>query len=363
MNDAPPSIDNHNGNNNNNNNNSLHQPELNTTNMDTSAPPREDQRNGTDNNNLIGSAHLRPVFMGNLEYNCTVEDIEDLFVRPMQGMDPVSIDRVDLKRGYAFVFFQEARSQTDKVKLERYVEEINGMNLPKVSRQLRAEFARGDGRIRRKEEDRRRHITPCETLFVVNFSAETTKREDLEMLFSPYGEIVRIDMKKNYAFVQFTKVEDATRAKDETNGGRLDQSVITVEYVAQRQDRKEFRERGRDSRDRGHGSRHRSPPRGRYDDRRRSRSPPRERSDDYRRGGRDRSPPRGGGGDRYDDYRRGGRSRSRSPIYRYRSRSASPRRDTWRGKDDYRRGGDRDYRDTGRARSNDRDFRDNRGYK
>ncbi len=194
------------------------------------------------------------------------------------------------------------------------------------------------------------------------------------MLFSPYGEIVRIDMKKNYAFVQFTKVEDATRAKDETNGGRLDQSVITVEYVAQRQGsdrRRDYRDRDRrDSRERGYGGggRYRSPPRGRYDDyRRRSRSPPRDRYDDYRRGGgRDRSPMRG---DRYDDYRRGGgggggggRSRSRSPIYRYRSRSPSPRRDR-RNYEDYRGRSDRDYRDTARARSNDREYRDNRGYK
>lgn len=310
--------------------------------------------------------------MGNLDYNITVEDLEDLFTRPTRGFDPMPpVDRVDLKRGFAFVFFQEARQQSDKERLERYVEEINGMDILKISKQLRAEFARGDGRIRRKEEDRRRHITPCETLFVVNFSAETTKREDLEMLFSPFGEIVRIDMKKNYAFVQFTKVEDATRAKDQTNGGRLDQSVITVEFVAQRQDRRrDDRDRGRDSRDRGYSSRYRSPPRGgRYDDyRRRSRSPTRDRYDDYRR--RSRSPPR----DRYDDYRRGGggggtgRDRSRSPIYRYRSRSRSPRRDR-SSYDDYRRGGDRDYnrdaggRDAGRGRSNDRDYRDNRGYK
>ncbi len=65
--------------------------------------------------------------MGNLEYGCTVEDLEDLFKRPLRGMEPIPIDRVDLKRGYAFVFFQEARSQNDKDRLERYVDEINGM--------------------------------------------------------------------------------------------------------------------------------------------------------------------------------------------------------------------------------------------
>jgi hypothetical protein len=100
---------------------------------------------------------------------------------------------------------------------------------PRVSRAIRVEFARGDGRIKRKEDDRRKNIQPNETLFVVNFSEETTKREDLEMLFSKFGELVRIDMKRNYAFVQFTNIEDSTKARNATNGGKLDQNVITVE--------------------------------------------------------------------------------------------------------------------------------------
>jgi len=81
------------------------------------------------------------------------------------------------------------------------------------------------------------------------------------MLFRPHGQLLRIDMRKNYAFVQFTKVEDATKAKEATNGGKLDQSVITVEYVAQRErssrldyDRRE-RSRDRGHRDRGHDDR------------------------------------------------------------------------------------------------------------
>ena len=68
-------------------------------------------------------------------------------------------------------------------------------SVPNVSNALRAEFARGDGRIKRKEDDRRRKIQPSETLFVVNFHEETTKREDLQMLFEPFGELVRIDSK------------------------------------------------------------------------------------------------------------------------------------------------------------------------
>jgi len=72
---------------------------------------------------------------------------------------------------------------------------------------------------------------PNETLFVVNFNEETNSREDLQMLFEPYGELHRIDMKRNYAFVQFKTVDAAARAKDATNGGKLDQNEITVEFV------------------------------------------------------------------------------------------------------------------------------------
>ena len=76
------------------------------------------------------------------------------------------------------------------------------------------------------------------------------------MLFEPYGELVRIDMKRNYAFVQFKTVEEAIRAKEATNGGKLDQSEITVEFVARRMGEGGGR---RDRGDRGGGGR-------RYDD-------------------------------------------------------------------------------------------------
>ena len=112
------------------------------------------------------------------------------------------------------------------------------------------------------------------------------------MLFSQYGELVRIDMKKNYAFVQFKTIGQATKAKEETNGGKLDQSILTVEYVA----RQRVDGGGGGGRRRDGGGR-------RYDNR------------------------RGGGGDRWRNdrrdappYRRRSRSRSRSPPrYGYRA--------------------------------------------
>jgi len=90
-----------------------------------------------------------------------------------------------------------------------------------VSNAHRSEFARGDGRVKRKEDDRRKRILPSETLFVVNFHEKTTKREDSRLLFEPYGELLRIEMKRNWSFVQFRTIDQATQAKEEVNGGEL----------------------------------------------------------------------------------------------------------------------------------------------
>jgi len=266
-------------------------------------------------NPITGSSALRPVFLGNLSNSYTSSDIMEIFERPINPPNtkfkPVPVERVDLKRGYCFVFLKDAITQDDKDNAERFVSDMNGMEVRNVSIALRAEFARGDGRVKRMEDDRRKNISPSETLFVVNFHEQTTKREDLRMLFEPYGELVRIEMKRNYAFVQFRTIEQATQAKEEVNGGKLDQSVLTVEYVAQQRGEGERRDRG--------GGRGGGGDRGRFDDRRREgrRSPPRDRHhhDRDRDYDRRRSPPR---------HRNRSRSRSRSPP-RYRSRS--PRKD------------------------------------
>ena len=198
-------------------------------------------------------------------------------------------------------------------------------HIDNVSKQLRAEFARGDGRIKRKEESRRGRIEPNDTLFVVNYNVDRTRREDLEMLFKDYGRLVRVDMRRNYAFVQFDSTEEAIKAKDATDGGKLDDSVLSVEFVVSK----------RRDMDRG-----------------RRRSPGRRRYDDY-------------------DYR-GRRGRSRSPYgrgrYRSRSRSRGRRRSRSRSRDNgrYRRSRSRDYgrdRDDRDGRRSDRGFRsDDRGY-
>mmetsp|Transcript_24563 Transcript_24563/g.58061 ORF Transcript_24563/g.58061 Transcript_24563/m.58061 type:complete len:407 (-) Transcript_24563:145-1365(-) len=353
----------------------------------------------------VGSAAMRPIFLGNLKPNYQAEDVMAIFHNPLDppgsapgAFNPIPVERLDQKRGYCFVFLKDAVAAADKDNAERYIAAISGMAVENVSSALRAECARGDGRIKRKEDDRRKNIKPSDTLFVVNFQEETTKREDLKMLFEPFGELVRIDMKRNYAFVQFGSIDEATRAKDATNGGRLEQSVLTVEYVARQRNRND-EGGGR----RGGGGRNRRDDRGggRYRDDR-YRDDRRGRRDDFRmgdrgggvdyddrgrgrddlRGGRDRSPYRGGSPGRGGDYRRRSRSRSRSPPrgdYRRDDRGGGYSRSPPRGRyDDRDRGRNDDYRDGGRGggrydddqrgrspemyRGNDRG-RDDRGYR
>mmetsp|Transcript_13896 Transcript_13896/g.30359 ORF Transcript_13896/g.30359 Transcript_13896/m.30359 type:complete len:405 (-) Transcript_13896:100-1314(-) len=357
---------------------------------------------GRKNNDddVIGSPALRPVFIGNLLPNFVTEDVISIFERPIlpDSVDrdkygPVPVERVDLKRGYCFVFLKDVKTQSEKEHAERFVAMINGMSVPGVSEAVRVEFARGDGRVKRKEDERRKNIEPSDTLFVVNFNESTTKRDDLQTLFEPFGELIRIDMKKNYAFIQFRTIAQATEAKEKTNGGKVDQSVLTVEYVAR--PRMDDNRRGRSSNDRApravgryddrRGGRFDNGPPpyrggggggggryggdrggydrgGRYDSRdryggydrdRRSRSPYRRRSRSRSRspggrgyGYRDRSPPRGGGGRRYDDdyeYNRGGGGRNSPPPEG--RRGDSP--DDGRGDRDYHR--PVDYRDRDRG--------------
>jgi len=61
-------------------------------------------------------------------------------------------------------------------------------------RRLKVELARGDGLIKKREDQRRSdaQTRPCETLFVVNFDPIMTQHRDLAKLFDQYGEIRRV---------------------------------------------------------------------------------------------------------------------------------------------------------------------------
>jgi hypothetical protein len=79
-----------------------------------------------------GNMAMRPVFLGNLNHTYTAEQACEIFERPISPNSNVDygvmpVDRVDLKKGYCFVFLKDAVSQEQKSKTERFVSDINGM--------------------------------------------------------------------------------------------------------------------------------------------------------------------------------------------------------------------------------------------
>ncbi|KAK4411536.1 Serine/arginine-rich splicing factor RS31 [Sesamum angolense] len=196
---------------------------------------------------------MRPIFCGNFEYETRQSDLERLFSKYGR------VERVDMKSGFAFVYFEDERDAEDA---------IRGLdNIP--------------------------------------FGYDRRRVYDIERHFEPYGKVLNVRIRRNFAFVQFETQEDATKALECTHMSKILDRVVSVEYALRDDD-----ERGgmHDSPRRSYGRRGDSPNR---------RSP----SPDYRRSrpspdyGRARSPV-------YDRYNGPSYDRTRSPEYgRHRSRS------------------------------------------
>ncbi|CAJ2630088.1 serine/arginine-rich splicing factor RS40 isoform X2 [Trifolium pratense] len=200
---------------------------------------------------------------------------------------------------------------------------LDRIEFGRKGRRLRVEWTKGERGIRRPAERPKRssaNVRPSKTLFVINFDTYQTRTRDLERHFEPYGKIVSVRIRRNFAFVQYDSEDDASKALEATNNSKLLDRVISVEFSSKDDDAR----RNGHSPDRG-----RDRQRDRSRDGRRSPSPyRRERgSPDYGHGPspykRERSSP---------DYGRGN-SRSRSPPYKrersspaYGRRSVSPYR-------------------------------------
>jgi len=152
------------------------------------------------------------VFCGNFEYDARAREIERLF--EIYG----PIDRVEMKTGFAFVYMKDRRDAEDAIR------RLDGREFGGKRRILRVEFAKA------KTESRRRASTPSNTLFVVNFDSRTTRERDLEDHFEKYGHLLRVNIRRNYAFVQYETVEEATEALKQTDGINFMGRPLTVEY-------------------------------------------------------------------------------------------------------------------------------------
>ncbi|XP_042511926.1 serine/arginine-rich splicing factor RS41 isoform X2 [Macadamia integrifolia] len=205
----------------------------------------------------------------------------------------------------------------DERDAEDAIRALDRVEFGRQGRRLRVEWTKQERGIRRpggggSRRSAAANMKPTKTLFVINFDPVHTRTRDLEKHFDPYGKVLNIRIRRNFAFIQYESQEDATRALDATNMSKLRDRVVSVEYAVRDDDDR----RNGYSPDRG---RVRSPER-RSRDHGRSRSPyRRERgSPDYGRGPSPYSKPEPRASPDY--------GRAESPVYeRYRSRSPAAR--------------------------------------
>ncbi|KAI3520074.1 hypothetical protein L1887_09296 [Cichorium endivia] len=69
------------------------------------------------------------------------------------------------------------------------------------------------------------------TRLYVGHLASRTRSRDLEDIFSRYGRIRDVDMKRDFAFVEFSDARDADDARYSLNGRDVDGSRIVVEFA------------------------------------------------------------------------------------------------------------------------------------
>ncbi|XP_028756349.1 serine/arginine-rich splicing factor RS40 isoform X2 [Neltuma alba] len=169
---------------------------------------------------------MRSIFCGNFEYDARQSDLERLFKRYGK------VDRVDMKSGFAFVYMEDERDAEDAIRA------LDQVEFGRKGRRLRVEWTKHERGIRRPGSSRRSSANsrPSKTLFVINFDTYHTRTRDLERHFEPYGKIVSVRIRRNFAFVQYDSYDDAIRALEATNMSKLLDRVITVEFAAENDD-------------------------------------------------------------------------------------------------------------------------------
>jgi len=85
-----------------------------------------------DGGSSTGIPAIPSIFLGNLDYGTNVSDIRNIFGRPLpgigDGMAPMEVEKVDLKRGFCFVYLkQNFKSLEERNAVYAYAERVNGM--------------------------------------------------------------------------------------------------------------------------------------------------------------------------------------------------------------------------------------------
>ncbi|AQK42889.1 Serine/arginine-rich splicing factor RS31A [Zea mays] len=176
---------------------------------------------------------MRPVFVGNLDYDTRHSELDHLFYRYGR------VERIDMKSGcpplllptprfvvvfgrfrcstflillgFAFVYFEDERDGSDAIRA------LDGYPFGPGRRRLSVEWSRGDRAARRDGNKPEVNTKPTKTLFVINFDPMDTRVSDIERHFAPFGNISSVRIRKNFAFVRFETLEEARKALEATH--------------------------------------------------------------------------------------------------------------------------------------------------
>ncbi|THG08989.1 hypothetical protein TEA_009745 [Camellia sinensis var. sinensis] len=134
--------------------------------------------------------------------------------------------------GFAFVYMEDERDAEDAIR------RLDRIEFGRKGHRLRIEWTKQERDIRRPGSSRRpsANTRPSKTLFVINFDTIHTRTRDLEKHFEPYGKVLNVRIRRNFAFIHYETQEDATRALDATNLSKLMDRVISVEYAVRDDD-------------------------------------------------------------------------------------------------------------------------------
>ncbi|ONK73349.1 uncharacterized protein A4U43_C04F30130, partial [Asparagus officinalis] len=169
---------------------------------------------------------MRSIFCGNLEYDARQSELERLFGKYGK------VDRVDMKSGFAFIYMEDERDADDAIR------GLDRREFGRHGRRLRVEWTKQERGGRRSGSERRSpaNTRPAKTLFVINFDPINTRMRDLERHFEPYGKVLNVRIRRNFAFIQFESQDDATKALEATNMSKLMDRIIAVEYAVRDDD-------------------------------------------------------------------------------------------------------------------------------
>ena len=158
------------------------------------------------------------IFVGNIPDGLDLQILRDLF--ESKG---VHVLYVEMKMNFAFVHCNFSNTTKD------VVADLKGYKL-KCGRVLSIEMAKGDGEVKRREDERKKKQIASTTLFVVGFDTTQVSEKDISNAFRVVAPVQKIMIRKSFCFARFKSVEDATKVMLEFHGKELLGRVISIEY-------------------------------------------------------------------------------------------------------------------------------------